>query len=266
VACHGGGLTGGTMANPTWALDTGLGCGSCHGAPPAELPNNGGPHSLSPQCQLCHLVETGTGAPFPPPDNAHHGDGAVTVLDRVNVPNCEGCHTGTTVPFAPPFRDTNGDTDPADPQVGAHAGHLTPSFITAGVTCAGCHAVPATVGDHAHVDPNAGAEVVFGAVAASHGLQPTYDATARTCTNTWCHGAGIPGGQTVSPAWTDVVNLGCTSCHPAPPNTPEHQVPGGGLVTTCGTAGGGCHARVIDVNFNWTNQSLHVNGQVDVGD
>ncbi len=261
VACHGGGLTDGTATEPTWALDTGLGCGSCHGVPPETLPS-GGPHSLSPRCEECHPVVTGTAAPYPPPEPSAHGDGVISLLPRVTAPNCEGCHTGSPA-TVPPFRDLAGDTDPADPQVGAHAGHLLPTFASAGMGCNACHVEPATLGSHDHVDAVVGAEVVFGEVARAGGLAPTFDATARTCSNTWCHGAGIAGGTTVSPAWNVDVAITCTSCHPMPPDVPAHRLPGGGLVETCG---GGCHGKVIDDDFNWTNQSLHVNGQVDLGE
>jgi predicted CxxxxCH...CXXCH cytochrome family protein len=258
VACHGAGLTGASMPEPTWALDTGLGCGSCHGTPP-ETMANGEPHSLSPRCEECHPVVTGSQAPFPPPEPAAHGDGAISLLERVTAPNCEGCHTGsrTTVP---PFRDAAGNTDPADREVGAHAAHLVGSFLSAGMDCAACHAVPATVGDHDHVDADPRAEVVFGPVARAGGLSPSYDATTGTCSNTWCHGARLAGGQTVSPAWTTATDLTCTSCHGFPPDTPTHFIVPGDPVDTCGS----CHGTVIDDGFNWTNQSLHVNGQVDL--
>ena len=125
------------------------------------------------------------------------------------------------------------------------------------------HRPPRGVELAGHVDADPRAEVVFGPVAVAGGLEPSFDATTGTCSNTWCHGARLAGGQTVSPAWNAPADLTCTGCHGFPPDIPAHRPEAGPLVDSCG---GACHGKVIDDAFNWTNQSLHVNGQVDLGE
>lgn len=74
VACHGGGLTGGTLTAPEWEEeDAPSRCGACHGLPP-DLP-----HSVSRTCAAigCHGGFVGPGPSLTEAGRAVHADGVV---------------------------------------------------------------------------------------------------------------------------------------------------------------------------------------------
>ncbi len=255
VACHGFGLTGGTLTSPSWNSGDAAGkCGACHGTPPPFMPDGVTLHPQSTECQICHAT-AGPGMTIARPEL--HNDGIIEV--RANTDSCSGCHAGPSDPV--PFRDPDGNTDPSLMTVGAHDAHLSEGAARVAATCDICHTVPAKVGDPGHLDATKDQLVHLTGVAAAGGLDPTFDPTTGTCQNVWCHGAGLPGGPTTSPVWNDPkAQVVCGTCHGTPPKlkmdgSPHPQA------TTCG----GCHGQVIDDNFHWVDKSKHIDGIVEVG-
>jgi predicted CxxxxCH...CXXCH cytochrome family protein len=180
--------------------------------------------------------------------------------DKVaSTTQCIACHgsaqnEGTDLEKAAPPTDTRGNTSASAPGVGAHANHLRASATHAPVACTECHRVPTRTADPLapdHDDGSDGGRVVFGRLAtADGGLASTYDPTAHTCANVYCHGPGI------SPVWTEAVDSAqaCGTCHGVPPPVPHVQL------TQCGL----CHAQVMQLDGGFKDRSLHVNGTVEV--
>jgi predicted CxxxxCH...CXXCH cytochrome family protein len=167
---------------------------------------------------------------------------------------CAACHgdsrrAGSALLRAAPPRDLLGARDPSYPGVGAHEIHLRPSATHGPVACSECHVVPQRTDSPGHADDAGPAEVVFGSVARSGGLLPSYDAIARRCDNSHCHGSA----QAV---WTEPRDsqAACGSCHGLPPAAPHPSS------TLCST----CHGDVIDEAMTFTAPELHVNGIVEL--
>jgi len=232
VWCHGADA-------PAW-VEGSAGCGTCHGLPPAA------PHPQVDDCGACH----------PPSSKETHVDGQVQLLGGTSptgtdtgptVQGCTDCH-GSSGDGAPP-PDTEGDTAPTDPQVGAHAVHAEGTDLADPVPCETCHVVPATVDAPGHLDA-APAEVVFSGVATADGASPSYDGLA--CTNTYCHDG--PGGQAPAPGWADAdLPRSCRNCHDSPPPSPH----------PASKACEGCHGSVAGPGFTIVDTAKHVDGQLD---
>jgi predicted CxxxxCH...CXXCH cytochrome family protein len=90
---------------------------------------------------------------------------------------------------------------------------------------------------------------------------PAYDRTARTCSNIYCHGAGLKGATSdivLAPAWNAPHGtVGCGNCHGIPPADPDH--PAGLTQLDCSR----CHVGAIDAQGN-LNPATHVDGKVEV--
>ena len=169
---------------------------------------------------------------------------------------CNTCHgdaegMGTTS-WSPPF--ALGDIDEvAYAGVGAHQAHvLAPSMISRPVECSECHVVPSSVDAPGHIDTCWPAEVRWGALAKTGSIAPTWDRDNLTCSNTYCHGATVTGGQVGAPVWTmlDGTQLACGACHGFPPPTPIHAR--GGPCEDCHPTPSQDPSRHIDgtVDFN----------------
>ena len=246
---------GGSITKPVWTnLDgTQKACGACHGAPPPA------PHPQGEDCGLCH-------------QSMNPGDFALKKISypelhingRVDVTSTQACDTchGNAGQSAPP-RDAHGNTATTAPGVGAHAQHMTStSTWHAPIACNECHTVPGSTTDQTHLDSIN--EVFLTPAAATGGLLQipgaAYDATARTCTNTYCHGGGgspLKGGSVPTPTWTrvDGTQSQCGSCHGAPPPAPHPSN------TNCGT----CHPTMTPGNNTTiTYPAKHIDGNVDV--
>jgi hypothetical protein len=167
------------------------------------------------------------------------------------------------------------DGDPACTPTGAHAKH-------GGFACTVCHKVAGRL----VFDKN-------GPAYAAGNPAPTFDATAKTCSNVACHGVAAgtytytswdwgldqPVTNTVSyggtsrptPSWYVTGAAGCTACHDDPPKN--------GYVWHSGYHGGQgptgdrnqcqfCHPDASSpgngIGDTITNPSLHANGTVDV--
>lgn len=149
---------------------------------------------------------------------------------------------------APPF-DLKGNRDVSYPGVGAHSIHSMGSTTHAPIACDECHDVPDRVDAPGHLDSKLPAEVRFGRLSSLEHPDARYDHSARTCTNTYCHGAAAPV-WTRPKAPTEV----CGSCHGLPPKAPHPQS------NECAE----CHGDVIDASSAFVAPRLHVDGQVQV--
>ncbi len=171
---------------------------------------------------------------------------------RPDQNECASCHgdperaVDALLQAAPP-RDLLGNASPAFPGVGAHEAHLSPSETHGGVACSECHALPERTDSPGHADTATPAEVSFGTVAQGGG-EPAYDAVARRCADTYCHGAR-------SPIWTEPAQEPCGGCHALPPPAPHPQS------ERCAA----CHGEVIDLDRHFIAPARHVDGRVDLG-
>ena len=166
---------------------------------------------------------------------------------------CATCHgdptrPGDTLLRAAPPRDLLGAGSSAYPGVGAHAIHLNPSSSHGAVACRECHVVPERTDSPGHADDERPAEIVFGTLAKSGGMDPTYDVIARRCSDSWCH----RGADAV---WTEPRSTAqaCGSCHGLPPAPPHPQ----------SEACSSCHGEVIDDERRFVAPERHVDGRVD---
>jgi len=184
------------------------------------------------------------------------GDGLPGKLD------CSSCH-GNKDNAAPPLA-LNGSTSTSDIGVGAHQSHMTGGTISAPVACTECHPVPTLMNGDDHPDSLARGTVTqfLGPLAQTGGATPAWNRSKETCTNTYCHGATLPGTfKPATPLWTKVdgSQIKCNSCHGVLPadlggSHPLHTA------YTCDT----CHTRVTSADLTITHRDLHVDGEVDV--
>ncbi len=258
--CHGATLQGGNAKSPVWNVVNGSqkSCGSCHGFPP--LPS----HSSYPNNMNCSSCHPGTVLPSGEIDVA----GGLHIDGTVQGPSsgCTSCHGGvdesppnrTGLALAAPPLSTIGTTATSDARVGAHRQHLLDGTIRAAIQCSECHVVPTQLADH-NPGPSGRATVpIGGPLATKNGtLVPAYDFPSATCTNAYCHGTTLGGGNAKSPVW-NVVNGSqktCGSCHGFPP--PSHSsYPNN---TTCN----GCHpGTVLVTGAIDIAGGLHIDGTV----
>ncbi len=173
-----------------------------------------------------------------------------------SVNECARCHgdairqTNDLLQAAPPS-DVKGNTDVRYPGVGAHAIHLQASDSHPAFECEECHVVPETNDAEGHYDSDLPAELAFGPLARHDDHEPHYDASARSCENTYCHGSA-------SPVWTlpRRAARACGSCHGLPPPAPHPQF------EQCSQ----CHGEVIGPDGDFADASKHVDGVVQSTD
>lgn len=168
---------------------------------------------------------------------------------------CTACHGDASragsalAKSAPPF-DLLGSREASYPGVGAHALHLQAGTTHGAVACQECHVVPEHANSPGHADDALPAEISFGRLARHHDHDPRYDPIARSCDNSYCHGA-------VSTAvWTEPrdSDKACGSCHGLPPAAPH----------PASTACFNCHGEVVDAQRRIVAPDLHVNGVVEL--
>ncbi len=232
-SCHPCGAKATTGHPASWTDRTSLGfhaypanaglsnCQGCHGA---ALDGVGG--SAQTSCAQCHGSTWKT--------------------------NCVMCHGGTDNQGGAPPRATWGNTGDAV-RVGTHTAHVAATHgLSSAVTCATCHAQPASALAAGHVDGGT-AEVVFSGRAIQGTTTAAWTRATATCSNTYCHGATLSGGTTKSPVWTTTNGTprACNACHGAPPPAPH----------STSTACGSCHAGYTATTVN---AATHVNGVLDV--
>lgn len=290
---------GGTNQAPDWTSGPSqAACGTCHGLPPPSphpaTASCGTCHtgytagSVNPASHLNGVLDVSAIHPAGWADKAQHGYQA----NQVGLAGCKSCHgadlTGGTSGIScsschaaagfptwatsctfchgnrqtgrmsPPV-DTQGRTATSNVSVGVHDSHVGTTIATP-LACGECHpARGSVVTDAAHVDGDAQAEVVFGALARTGGAAPTYSrasATSATCASTYCHGS-FSGGANATPNWTSTAQVTCTSCHGGPPSTGQHSRHVNGEGIGCGT----CHPGSSSSSVN---AAIHVNGTDDV--
>ncbi len=199
---------------------------------------------------------------------------------------CAKCHSSTAagaVSAANPFYTT---AYPAkvyantDAKAGAHTSHVTSTdSISAAVSCYDCHgSVTLTSANHMNGSTN----FVWSALAQTGSLTPSYDPATGMCSNVYCHGAKMPGGDTSGtnrvPTWNvpflpaTLSAAACGTCHgfPPPPSSghPSVTIPAGFPTSaTIGTSCG-CHANINPAGNSYANifvdKTLHINGVLDV--
>jgi predicted CxxxxCH...CXXCH cytochrome family protein len=169
------------------------------------------------------------------------------------VARCTGCHGDAERAgdylgrSAPPFdllRQTTSDY----PGVGAHAIHLDAGPTHAAIACDECHTIPERVEAPGHADTARPAELTFGPLARRGDRNPTYEASPRTCADSYCH-------REAAPVWSEprASADACGSCHGLPPPAPHPQS------DRCYA----CHGEVIDAERHFLAPERHVDGTVD---
>jgi predicted CxxxxCH...CXXCH cytochrome family protein len=138
------------------------------------------------ECQKCH--------------GADYTGGAVGV-------GCTsaGCHTSKGGPnFCGTCHGSDkGPMPTTGPTAGAHEMHKA--------FCNDCHKVPDKVASPGHIDGKI--DVLFSGLAVANGSTATWDATAKTCTNVYCHAASTPKWE------KPTAEAPCDFCHKTPPDS-----------------------------------------------
>jgi len=270
--CHGN-FVGGSASNaPVWTSPNQATCGSCHdaGTNPASLQWKHELHitSFGLKCGDCHanvvdqqLNLTGKNL---------HVNGVVDTLTRdpavcnlchgPGQGSCATCHGGIDNHTGAPPKGLRGETATTTIAVGAHSGHVQVGVIANAFDCVFCHSKPATIIDSGHLGADSLAEVVWHGISGTAGV---WNRTARTCSNTYCHG-NFTGGKTANtPIWTASNQSACGSCHDVGTNPASLQWKHELHIISLGLKCADCHASVVDEQLNISSKSLHVNGVVD---
>jgi predicted CxxxxCH...CXXCH cytochrome family protein len=170
---------------------------------------------------------------------------------------CNGACHGDAYSVAPP-KALNNAVNTTDPGVGAHRSHLkaAPTWY-AKLECSDCHRVPAKADDPYHIDGDNVAELYWSPRATYNGaLTPVYN--GESCSNVYCHGYSLEGGNLTTPNWTYVngTQAACGNCHGAPPPPPHAQD------VDCGK----CHTTIqpgTAPNYVFLDPASHINGKID---
>ena len=136
--------------------------------------------------------------------------------------DCSACH-GSADNAAPPAT-IDRRTDHNLMAVGAHQAHVRDSASHVALDCKECHITPKHVGDPGHLG-EAPAELNFASLAKTGDLPAAWNHNTGTCSNIYCHGAGLEGGTDPSPNWLDEFKgeNNCDKCHGNPPPPPHPQ-------------------------------------------
>ena len=199
---------------------------------------------------------------------------------------CGKCHSSTAagaVTGATPFYGTSFPTkvtSNTDAKVGAHTSHITSTdSVSAALNCADCHGT-VTLSSATHM--NGTTSFAWSTLATTGGLTPSYNASTGICSNVYCHGAKMSGGDTsgtnTTPTWrvpflpATLSAAACGSCHGFPPSAlsghPAVTIPVGfpatvSIGTTCS-----CHANINPAGNSYAtifvNKALHINGILEV--
>ncbi|RII29939.1 MAG: hypothetical protein CXR30_09075 [Geobacter sp.] len=292
---------GGHYAHASTANTTGpkLACSTCHPGYSATSVNV--PTHVNQQVELAFATGAATtyskASPMPAGGawgtcsaSACHGTASGLVwggtLYKVGTDDCSTCHASSAagaVTASNPFYSTASPTKvtaTTDPKVGAHTSHIAmiDSMATA-LNCSDCHGT-VTMTSANHI--TGVTTFAWSTLAQTGGLTPTYNATTGACSNVYCHGAKMPGGDTSgtnrTPVWNasflpaTISAAACGSCHGFPPAAatghPSVTIPAGfpataSIGTTCS-----CHANINPAGNSYANifvdKTLHINGTVEV--
>ncbi len=150
--------------------------------------------------------------------------------------NCSTCHGRPENPAPPVSLSDSNETTVLG--VGAHQAHMRENAISRKIECTECHLVPESVDAYGHMDSALPAEITWGELAKTEGLDPIWDRENERCFSTYCHGASLSGGSNTEPKWTvvDGTQANCGSCHGNPPAAPHP------MYTDCDR----CHPDTVD--------------------
>jgi predicted CxxxxCH...CXXCH cytochrome family protein len=218
-----------------------------------------------------------------------HGSGTVSWGGTLwsTTDQCAKCHSSSAagaVTAAAPFYSTSFPTRvtvATDVKVGAHTSHLiSADSLSAALNCNACHG---TVALNSTTHMNGSTSFSWSALATANGaLTPTYSTATGVCSNVYCHGAAMPGGDTSgtnrAPVWNvaflpaTLSVASCNTCHGFPPSAafghPSVTIPAGfpataSIGTTCS-----CHANINPSGNSYAtifvDKSLHINGSAEV--
>jgi predicted CxxxxCH...CXXCH cytochrome family protein len=201
---------------------------------------------------------------------------------------CGKCHSSTAsgaVTAGTPYYSTSfpvKNTDNTDPKVGAHTAHITSSeSLHPGLACVDCHGI-VTLNDPTHM--NGTTNFNWSVLAKTGGLSPSYNPATGMCTNVYCHGNAMPGGDTSgsnkTPVWNNPAYLpptltvaGCGNCHGFPPPVsaghPSVSLPAGFPATAPIGASCSCHGNINPAGNSYAtifiDKTLHINGILEGG-
>jgi len=221
---------------------------------------------------------------------ACHGSGVVPWGGTLwsTTDQCGKCHSSSAagaVTTLTPYYSTSfptKNTVNTDPKVGAHTAHITASeSLHPGLACTDCHGT-VNLNDPTHM--NGVTTFNWSVLARTGNLSPAYNPATGQCTNVYCHGNAMPGGDTSgsnkSPLWNNPAYLpptltvaGCKICHGFPPAAssghPTVILPAGfpataPIGTTCS-----CHGNVNPAGNSYAtifvDKALHINGTLEGG-
>lgn len=200
---------------------------------------------------------------------------------------CGKCHSSSAagvVTAAAPFYSTAFPvkvTSNTDVKVGAHTSHLASiGSIASSLSCSDCHGV-VTLAGATHMSGTT--NFAWSSLASQSGaLTTTYTATTGVCANVYCHGAGMPGGDTTgtnrTPTWNvpflpaTLSAAACGTCHGFPPTAtsghPVVTVPAGFPATASIGTNCSCHSNINPAGNSYAtmfvDKSLHINGVVEI--
>ena len=192
--------------------------------------------------------------------------------------NCTTCH-GSLESSAPP-KALNGDTSSTSTGVGTHQNHLRFNTVGRQVLCSECHNVPGGLFTPGHIDSDGPAEVIFnGPVGLTVTNEPTtsqydpslplftpdpsFDYSALTCSNTYCHGYFKNGNLDNAPVWNDPSTSQCGSCHGNGQN-PLPKVASQGGTHPANDNCNLCHSQVVNQYFEIINPDKHIDGKLNL--
>ncbi len=297
-----------TGSHAAHAQTAAVACGVCHGVTytSTSVPTGAGTTHVDKRINL-NFTGTATGTTYGKstnfaPGTAYttcsatvcHGQGAPTWGATSAVPingfpysaaQCGKCHSESgTVTASAPFYSTAIPkvTLNTNAKVGAHTAHLASvDTLHPALACADCHGVVA-LNDPTHM--NGSTTFNWSALAKTGNLTPTYNAATGQCSNVYCHGGAMPGGDTSgsnrAPIWYNPNYLpatlsvvGCGTCHGFPPPTstghPAVTLPAGfpGTVAIGGTCN--CHANINPAGNSYAtifvDNTKHINGTLEGG-
>jgi predicted CxxxxCH...CXXCH cytochrome family protein len=201
---------------------------------------------------------------------------------------CGKCHSSSAagaVTASAPFYNTSYPVQiisNLDVKTGAHTAHITSSeSLHPGLACIDCHGT-VNLNDATHM--NGVTNFNWSVLARTGNLSPSYNPSTGMCTNVYCHGNAMPGGDTSgtdkTPVWNNPTYLpptlsvaGCKICHGFPPaisaGHPPISIPAGfpataPIGTTCN-----CHGNVNPAGNSYANifvdKAQHINGTLEGG-
>jgi predicted CxxxxCH...CXXCH cytochrome family protein len=219
-----------------------------------------------------------------------HGSGVVPWGGTLwsTTDQCGKCHSSAApgaVTAGTPYYSTSfpaQNTSNTDPKVGAHTAHITSSeSLHPGLACIDCHGI-VNLTDPTHM--NGVTNFNWSALAKTGGLSPSYNPATGMCTNVYCHGNSMPGGDTSgsnrTPVWNNPNYLpptltvaGCGLCHGFPPPVsnghPPITLPAGFPTTAPIGTSCNCHGNVNPAGNSYANifidKTLHINGTLEGG-